>query len=114
MFTFQILYERVHSHVQDRDSASPGENPFTARGAITQTKEILTSTTQTTKAVLSTVSDKKWWKKTLHSLQRPGRSTSFVEEERDDNNVHFEKQGCHPFYEDVMKDAYHDRVCSVD
>ncbi len=104
-----MLYERVHSHVQDRDSISPGENPFSARGAITHTKEILTSTTNTTKAVLSSISDKRWWKKTLTSLSRPTRHMSYLQKS-DDMNVNFHTQGCHPFYEDVLPHAYSNKV----
>ena len=51
---FQTLYERVHSRMADRESQSPIENPFSARGAIQQTKEILSNTNKATRKVRTT------------------------------------------------------------
>ena len=107
----QILYERVNTQMVDRSSQSPEESPLSAIGAIQQTRKILDTTNKATKAVLSRVSDQKWWKKTLKAIQ-PHRSTSVIENV-DSNNEKFEKQGCHPFYKSVLEDAFKNKVLST-
>ena len=102
------MYEKVNGQMSDRSSLSPEESPLSARGAIQQTREILNTTNKATKAVLSRVSDQKWWSKTLRSIQ-PHRSTSVIEEV-DSNNEKFEKQGCHPFYRSLLEDAFKNKV----
>ncbi len=89
--------------MSDRSSQSPSESPFTARGAITQTKEILASTNQATRKVLSQVSNSQWWKKTLHSLRREDGADRLGDTDR---NEKFEHQGCHPFFEEAIEDCY--------
>ncbi len=96
--------------MQDRASQSPSESPFSAMGAIQQTREILTSTTKTTRSVISSMSDGKWWKKTLKSIH-PARQGGYVTE-WDDMNSKMEKQGTHPFYESVVENCYSNRVSS--
>ncbi len=105
-----MLYEKVHSEVQDRSSQSPSESPFSAVGAIQHTREILTSTTKTTRSVLAHVSDAAWWKKTLKSVH-PARHAGYTAQ-WDDMNVKMEKQGAHPFYEDIVENCYSHRVSS--
>ena len=103
----------MNCQVADNKNQSPGESPFSARGAIRQTKEILSSTNKATRAALLHVSDTKWWSKTLKSLQplsmathQPGWGS-----EMDDGNRKLERQGCHPFYESVIDGCYSNRVC---
>ena len=45
------MYEHVHNKMADRESLSPVDNPFSAKGAIQQTKEILSSTNKATRKV---------------------------------------------------------------
>ena len=104
----QILCERVQCQITDRDSASPMDTRIAAKNALKQTREILTSTTKTTKAVLSSMSDGKWWRRTLNSLH-PQRRMSFVQE-WDDMNAAMEKQGCHPFYDGIVEKPYSNKV----
>ena len=91
---------------------SSTNSPFSTHGAILQTKEILSSTTKTTQAVLATVSDKKWWGRTMKNLDsfwhRKGHqgSSSMATDEIDDQNVNLEKQGTHPFYGSEINEAY--------
>ena len=60
-------------------------------GAIQHTREILTSTTKTTRSVIANVSDTAWWKKTLKSIH-PARQAGYVTE-WDDMNAKMEKTG---------------------
>ena len=105
---FKTLYEKVNSEVQDRSSQSPTESPFSALGAIQHTREILTSTTKTTRSVIANVSDTAWWKKTLQSIHpaKQGRHAT----EWDDMNSKMEKQGIHPFYGTIIANSYSNKV----
>ena len=107
----QILYERVNTQMVDRSRQSPEESPLSAIGAIQQMRKILDTTNKATNAMLSRVSDQKWWKKHLKAIQ-PHRSTSIIEDV-DSNNEKFEKQGCHPFYKSVLEDAFKNKVLST-
>ena len=93
---------------------SSRESPFSARAAIKQTQQILSSTKRTTTSVLSTITDHKWWASAVNSLQgfsqtdQSGRQLGKVGE--DGGNVGFKQQGCHPFYTSIMGDCYEDTV----
>ncbi|KAK3097270.1 hypothetical protein FSP39_008222 [Pinctada imbricata] len=101
----QVLYDTIHKGTQEKSSVR-GDNPFSPSSALKQTKQILTSTTKTTKAVLSTVADKKWWEGTIQALKQPmQRQTSEI---YTDNNEKFERQGIHPFYANLQPNAYQD------
>ena len=108
MFLFKTLYEKVNSEVQDQSSQSPTESPFSALGAIQHTREILTSTSKTTRSVIANVSDTTWWKKTLKSIH-PAKQGGYATE-WDDMNSKMEKQGIHPFYETIMPNSYSNKV----
>uniref|UniRef100_A0AAQ5ZXU3 Neuroblastoma-amplified sequence N-terminal domain-containing protein n=1 Tax=Amphiprion ocellaris TaxID=80972 RepID=A0AAQ5ZXU3_AMPOC len=66
-----------------------------------RTMQVLTTTGLTTKAVLSTVSDHRWWKESLIYL-RPLQAT----------NKNLELQGCSPFYQELIEDPFVDDVYS--
>ena len=103
----------MNSQVADSKNQSPGESPFSAKGAIRQTKEILSSTNKVTRAALLHVSDTKWWTKTLKSLQPLSLATQESGSEVDDGNGKLERQGCHPFYESVIEGCYSNRVRDI-
>ncbi|KAK7115948.1 NBAS subunit of NRZ tethering complex-like [Littorina saxatilis] len=91
------------------DRSSRQGSPFSARAALEQTQAILSSTQRHTRAVLSSVTDTAWWKGAVKSLKRPLRQRG--EDEKGgagEGNPGFTKQGCHPFYEDVIGDCYLD------
>jgi hypothetical protein len=71
--------------------------PLSATAALKQTTQILSSTTKTTKAVLTTFADTKWWQSTIKTLKQPTKRQ--ISETVVYDNDKFEKQGCHPFYE---------------
>ncbi|KAM3602383.1 uncharacterized protein V6R79_003119 [Siganus canaliculatus] len=74
-----------------------------------KTMEVLTTTGVTTKAVLTAVSDHRWWKESLSYL-RPlqGHDAGATSREGACENSNLERQGCSPFYQDVTDDPYVD------
>ena len=103
---------------ENNKTSSSRESPFSARAAIKQTQQILSSTRKTTTSVLSTITDHKWWASAVTSLQvlssadQSGRQKGGkAVPEEDHRNVSFKQQGCHPFYASVMGDCYEDTVC---
>ncbi|KAH9508425.1 hypothetical protein Btru_055206 [Bulinus truncatus] len=114
----QILYEKVNKVVlevseTDNNSLSSRESPFSARSAIKQTQQILSSTKQTTSAVLSTVTDSKWWQNAVSSLKhfthKDSKDTGHLSDPADDDrNKSMKKQGCHPFYASIIENCYED------
>lgn len=58
--------------------------------------------------VLSNVSNKSWWRKTLKSL-KPMHPIRYVSQ-TDDLNEDFSHQGVHPFYGSVIDNCYINRV----
>ncbi|XP_046551537.1 LOW QUALITY PROTEIN: neuroblastoma-amplified sequence-like [Haliotis rubra] len=99
----QLLIERVSTDMSE-EAVAVTSSPFSAKAAIKQTQHILSSTSKTTKAMLSTVTDGSWWKGAIHTLKQPTqRQTSM---DYDDGNVIFTRQGCHPFYESIIEDCY--------
>ncbi|KAK2171518.1 hypothetical protein NP493_1055g01018 [Ridgeia piscesae] len=106
-FRDHFLHGVFSLQVADSKNQSPGDSPFSARGAIRQTKEILSSTNKATRAALLHVSDTRWWTKTLTSLSTAKHERG---SEMDDGNRKLERQGCHPFYESVIDGCYSNRV----
>lgn len=102
-----MLYSTIHTDMEVDDKSSE-RAPLSATAALQHTTEILSSTTKTTKAVLSTVADTKWWQKTIKSLKQPTRRQ--VSETVVYDNDKFEKQGCHPFYEEFITSSHPDYV----
>ncbi|TRZ02417.1 hypothetical protein DNTS_034472, partial [Danionella cerebrum] len=118
----QVLYQAVNYKIDPREAqragtelsqqvgaASPGSpNPSDLLHRTTaRTIEVLTSTSQTTKAVLTTVIDSHWWKESL-SLLRPlhGQAAEKSYTGATNQNTDLERQGCSPFYEELFDDPY--------
>lgn len=104
------MYSTIHSDV-DLDDQSSERAPLSAKAALEQTTQILSSTTKTTKAMLSTVADTKWWQSTIKTLKQPTKRQ--VSETVVYENDTFQKQGCHPFYEDFISPGHPDVVNKV-
>ena len=106
-----MLYEELTTTIgmdkqqEDNSPNSPDSSPFSAKAAIKQTRQILSSTTKTTKAVLSTVIDPGWWQGALQAVKQPSQRPASAAE-HDDKNRTFTRQGCHPFYEEIIEDCY--------
>lgn len=102
-----MLYSTIHSDMEV-DERSEHRTPLSATAALKQTTQILSSTTKTTKAVLTTVADAKWWQSTIKTLKQPTKRQ--ISETVVYDNDKFEKQGCHPFYEDFINPCHPDIV----
>jgi hypothetical protein len=74
------------------DEKSEQRAPLSATAALKQTTQILSSTTKTTKAVLTTFADTKWWQSTIKTLKQPTKRQ--ISETVVYDNDKFEKQGC--------------------
>ncbi|XP_034143835.1 neuroblastoma-amplified sequence isoform X2 [Esox lucius] len=74
----------------------------------TRTMEALTSTTLTTKAVLTAVGDHAWWKNQLQYL-RPLHGGGSKVEVGEEGNSALERQGVNPFYQGLFDDPYIDQ-----
>ena len=61
-----------------------------------------------TKSVLTSVSDGRWWRKTLKGLQSGHQDSRHGN--RGEDNVSFEKQACHPFYQSMGDNSYANTV----
>uniref|UniRef100_A0A672H652 Uncharacterized protein n=1 Tax=Salarias fasciatus TaxID=181472 RepID=A0A672H652_SALFA len=79
-----------------------------------KTMEVLTTTGMTTKAVLTAVSDHRWWKESLNYL-RPlqGRGAGATSQEGACENSNLERQGCSPFYQELIEDPFVDPVSDL-
>ena len=100
----QVLYEGLTADVESVEGRSSRISPFSARAAFQQTQHILRSTKDTTKAVLSTVTDTSWWQGAIHKLKQPTkRQISLDYTER---NKKMELQSCHPFYDGIIQNCY--------
>lgn len=102
-----MLYSTIHSDMEV-DEKSEQRAPLSATAALKQTTQILSSTTKTTKAVLTTFADTKWWQSTIKTLKQPTKRQ--ISETVVYDNDKFDKQGCHPFYEDFISPCHPDIV----
>ncbi|KAK9531668.1 hypothetical protein VZT92_011078 [Zoarces viviparus] len=70
-----------------------------------KTMKVLTTTRLTTKAVLTAVSDHRWWKDSL-SFLRPlhGHDAGATSQEGACENSNLQRQGCSPFYQQLIDD----------
>ncbi|XP_045917344.1 neuroblastoma-amplified sequence-like [Micropterus dolomieu] len=74
-----------------------------------KTMEVLTTTGLTTKAVLTAVSDHRWWKESLNYLRpQHGHGAGATSQEGACENSNLERQGCSPFYQELIDDPYVD------
>nr|XP_046229839.1 neuroblastoma-amplified sequence isoform X2 [Scatophagus argus] len=122
----QVLYQAVNYQMEpvntkrerEADSvkacAPPVSSPVGTAGDLlhrttAKTMEVLATTGLTTKAVLTTVSDHRWWKESLNYL-RPlqGHDAGATSQAGACENSNLERQGCSPFYQDVIDDSYVD------
>ena len=109
----QVLYEKLSSDVEhSEERTSEGRtsriSPFSARAALQQTQQILTSTKDTTKAVLSTVTDTKWWQGTIQKLKQPTKRQ--ISQDFPTRNEKLDQQSCHPFYDGTIENCYSNTV----
>uniref|UniRef100_A0A3B3DQK4 NBAS subunit of NRZ tethering complex n=1 Tax=Oryzias melastigma TaxID=30732 RepID=A0A3B3DQK4_ORYME len=79
-----------------------------------KTMEVLTTTGLTTKAVLTAVTDHRWWKDSLNYL-RPlqGHSAGTANQDRPSENSNLERQGCSPFYQELIEEPFVDPVSGL-
>uniref|UniRef100_A0A672GZU8 Neuroblastoma-amplified sequence N-terminal domain-containing protein n=1 Tax=Salarias fasciatus TaxID=181472 RepID=A0A672GZU8_SALFA len=102
-----------HSLSSDAGAPAPGAPVGTAGDLLhrttAKTMEVLTTTGMTTKAVLTAVSDHRWWKESLNYL-RPlqGRGAGATSQEGACENSNLERQGCSPFYQELIEDPFVD------
>ncbi|KAJ8008712.1 hypothetical protein DPEC_G00081260 [Dallia pectoralis] len=71
----------------------------------TRTIEALTTTSLTTKAVLTAVGDHIWWKNQLHYL-RPLQGAGSKVEVGGEGNSALQRQGVNPFYQELFDDPF--------
>ncbi|KAM9840516.1 NBAS subunit of NRZ tethering complex [Aulostomus maculatus] len=125
----QVLYQAVNYQMEPAVSKSKEEADETNRSkafaptggapvgtagdllhrTTAKTMEVLTTTGVTTKAVLTAVSDHRWWKESLNYL-RPlqGHGAGATSQEGACENCNLEHQGCCSFYQELIDDAYVD------
>uniref|UniRef100_A0A8C7Z0K7 NBAS subunit of NRZ tethering complex n=1 Tax=Oryzias sinensis TaxID=183150 RepID=A0A8C7Z0K7_9TELE len=114
----QTQVTSVHILMKERlgVSAAPAGSAAGTAGELlhrttTKTMEVLTTTGLTTKAVLTAVTDHRWWKESLNYL-RPlqGHSAGTAHQDRLSENSNLERQGCSPFYQELIDDPFVDLV----
>uniref|UniRef100_A0A8C8DVP0 NBAS subunit of NRZ tethering complex n=1 Tax=Oryzias sinensis TaxID=183150 RepID=A0A8C8DVP0_9TELE len=125
----QVLYQAVNYQMEPvgseidmeisesdslKVSAAPAGSAAGTAGELlhrttTKTMEVLTTTGLTTKAVLTAVTDHRWWKESLNYL-RPlqGHSAGTAHQDRLSENSNLERQGCSPFYQELIDDPFVD------
>lgn len=123
----QILYQAVNYKIDPSQAKAEGEDTDQAAVSVSvsggslggaqpaallqrttaRTMEVLTNTTLTTKAVLTAVSDSHWWRESINYL-RPlhGQESDSHRTGAAGENAAVEKQGCSPFYEELLEDPY--------
>ncbi|XP_034755435.1 neuroblastoma-amplified sequence isoform X2 [Etheostoma cragini] len=121
----QVLYQAVNYQMEpvitesgreaeETDSvkacAASVDSPVGAAGDLlhrttAKTMEVLTTTGLTTKAVLTAVSDHRWWKESLNYL-RPlqGHNAGATSQDGAYDNSNLQRQCCSPFYQELIDD----------
>ncbi|GAB1605191.1 neuroblastoma-amplified sequence-like [Argonauta hians] len=98
------------------DFFTPEQSPQTSMHVLSQTKDILLTTGELTKGVLSTVTDVKWWHHTIHNVVKmvpvQGFGSSKEQYSQDEQIWNMEKQACHPFYEGLIEGCVVDKRIS--
>uniref|UniRef100_A0A8C7YVQ8 NBAS subunit of NRZ tethering complex n=1 Tax=Oryzias sinensis TaxID=183150 RepID=A0A8C7YVQ8_9TELE len=106
----QVLYQAVNYQMEPVSAAPAGSAAGTAGELLhrttTKTMEVLTTTGLTTKAVLTAVTDHRWWKESLNYL-RPLQVRT-AHQDRLSENSNLERQGCSPFYQELIDDPFVD------
>uniref|UniRef100_A0A4W6EJK3 NBAS subunit of NRZ tethering complex n=1 Tax=Lates calcarifer TaxID=8187 RepID=A0A4W6EJK3_LATCA len=110
------LQTQVSAVPSNRASAPTVGSPVGTAGDLlhrttAKTMEVLTTTGLTTKAVLTAVSDHRWWKESLNYL-RPLQvhGSGATSQKGACENSNLERQGCSPFYQELIEDPYVDLV----
>ncbi|XP_020497698.2 NBAS subunit of NRZ tethering complex [Labrus bergylta] len=125
----QVLYQTVNYQMEpvntesgreadETDSVKAGTSPAgssvgTAGDLLhrttAKTMEVLTTTGLTTKAVLTAVSDHRWWKESINYL-RPlhGHDAGDTRQGGACENSNLERQSCCPFYQELIDDPHVD------
>uniref|UniRef100_A0A3Q3K2P3 Neuroblastoma-amplified sequence N-terminal domain-containing protein n=1 Tax=Monopterus albus TaxID=43700 RepID=A0A3Q3K2P3_MONAL len=114
----QVLYQAVNYEMEPAVTPSGREADETDSVKVSgdllhrttaTTMKVLATTGLTTKAVLTAVSDHHWWKKSLNYL-RPlhGHGAGATSQEGVCENSTLERQGCSPFYQELIEDPYVD------
>uniref|UniRef100_A0A4W6EIV0 NBAS subunit of NRZ tethering complex n=1 Tax=Lates calcarifer TaxID=8187 RepID=A0A4W6EIV0_LATCA len=108
------LQTQVSAVPSNRASAPTVGSPVGTAGDLlhrttAKTMEVLTTTGLTTKAVLTAVSDHRWWKESLNYL-RPLQvhGSGATSQKGACENSNLERQGCSPFYQELIEDPYVD------
>lgn len=126
----QVLFQAVNYQIEPVTAETEGEmdgadSPKVLRSTVgtagdllhrttAKTMEVLTTTGLTTKAVLTAVSDHRWWKESLTYLRpRHGRGAGAMSQEGVCENSNLERQGCSPFYQELIEDPYVDTTQDV-
>uniref|UniRef100_A0A4W6EJA0 NBAS subunit of NRZ tethering complex n=1 Tax=Lates calcarifer TaxID=8187 RepID=A0A4W6EJA0_LATCA len=116
----QVLYQAVNYQMEPVNTESGREADETDSVKVSgdllhrttaKTMEVLTTTGLTTKAVLTAVSDHRWWKESLNYL-RPLQvhGSGATSQKGACENSNLERQGCSPFYQELIEDPYVDLV----
>uniref|UniRef100_A0A4W6EH12 NBAS subunit of NRZ tethering complex n=1 Tax=Lates calcarifer TaxID=8187 RepID=A0A4W6EH12_LATCA len=114
----QVLYQAVNYQMEPVNTESGREADETDSVKVSgdllhrttaKTMEVLTTTGLTTKAVLTAVSDHRWWKESLNYL-RPLQvhGSGATSQKGACENSNLERQGCSPFYQELIEDPYVD------
>ncbi|KAG5277190.1 hypothetical protein AALO_G00114610 [Alosa alosa] len=112
----QVLYQAVNyqkdpTQSEESSDGTPEEEDSEQSADLlhrttARTMQVLTQTGETTRAVLSAVTDKQWWRDSLNylrPLQGHGMSTGDASA---NHNADLERQACHPFYESLFENPY--------
>ncbi|XP_053443844.1 NBAS subunit of NRZ tethering complex isoform X2 [Nycticebus coucang] len=121
----EILYQRVNFQIHPEGGENINVSPLVGKtvqedeaGVLglssadllhwttATTMKVLSNTTTTTKAVLQAVSAGQWWKNSLTYLRPQGQEFGGAYHIGTIANKDLERQGCHPFYESVISNAF--------
>uniref|UniRef100_A0AAY4BPR4 Sec39 domain-containing protein n=1 Tax=Denticeps clupeoides TaxID=299321 RepID=A0AAY4BPR4_9TELE len=92
----------------------PGQSSDLLLRTTTRTMEVLTQTSETTRALLNIVSDKQWWRESIQNL-RPalGKKQAPTFASSANHNADLELQACSVFYETLFNNPYIHTVSSL-
>ncbi|XP_028823791.1 NBAS subunit of NRZ tethering complex isoform X2 [Denticeps clupeoides] len=115
----QVLYQAVNFQKNPNPSEAsvlnadpqkalgPGQSSDLLLRTTTRTMEVLTQTSETTRALLNIVSDKQWWRESIQNL-RPalGKKQAPTFASSANHNADLELQACSVFYETLFNNPY--------
>uniref|UniRef100_A0A8C6U129 NBAS subunit of NRZ tethering complex n=1 Tax=Neogobius melanostomus TaxID=47308 RepID=A0A8C6U129_9GOBI len=106
----QVLYQAVNYQMEPVITESGPQTGDLLHRTTAKTMEVLTTTGLTTKAVLTAVSDHRWWKESINYLRPQVRAALSL---RACENSNLQRQGSSPFYQDLIDDPYVDPSLDV-